>query len=114
MTHSANPSRTSVTGGSNHQPESAANRDYKERVSGTNISAVQAAPEQTKTGERLLNTLGRALVRSSDAATDSSVTAAHYEALTEMLPGRLVAVRIVNDGTRAVEMAFANNGPKLG
>ncbi len=89
-----------------------ATRPRRERVSGTRISAAPPSPHDPVPAvvsvERLLAALTRALTRSGDASTDSAITVAHYEALTEILPGRMVAVRVVNVGTRAVETAFSN------
>lgn len=108
MSSRLDPTQTFIVGAKEAPVDDANARSRKERVSGTRISAVPPAPERSPASERLLNILGRALTRSSEAATDSAITAAHYEALTDLIAGRLVAIRIVNDGTRAVEIAYAS------
>ncbi|MFO0602754.1 MAG: ATP-binding protein [Polyangiales bacterium] len=89
-----------------------ATRPRRERVSGTRISVAPPTPHEPPAPsvpvERMLAVFARALTRSGEASTDSAIAAAHYEALTEVLPGRMVAVRVVNAGTRAVEIAFSN------
>lgn len=103
-----------------HHPIASANRDLdfgeaepgnrprRDDASGPRIPSAPLAPvDQGTPLERVLKALGRALTRSAEAATDSAIAAAHYEALTEALPGRLVALRVVTAGTRAVEVALA-------
>ncbi len=94
-------------------PEDAYADERARRSSGTRISAVPPAGHGDVSGVsategKVLAALGRALERAGEAATDSAVVAAHYEALLEVLPGRMVGVRMVNPGTRAIDTAYAN------
>lgn len=102
----------SVSSGTDSGVDVSAMRSQRERISSTRISAVPPSPQEPEdvasSLEGALAVLDRALRQSAEAATDSSITAAHYEALTELCPGRMVAVRVVNPGTRAVEIAFSN------
>lgn len=93
--------------------ESPAGVVRRERVSGTRVAANTSAGADAGAmlpGERLLAYLARALVRSAEAPTDGSIVAAHLESLVDALPGRAVAVRVVNPGTRAVEIARSSAG----
>lgn len=85
----------------------------RDRVSGTRVSATPpTAPEgvQLSISDRMLACLARALVRSAEAPTDSAIVAAHVDSLVDALPGRAIAVRVVNPGTRAVEIARSSAG----
>ncbi len=84
-------------------------RPRRERVSSTRVSVSPLHHDPAASaGDRLLAVLSRALTRSADASTDGAIVAAHLDALVEVLPGRAVAVRVVNPGTRAVEIARSN------
>ncbi len=79
----------------------------RERVSGTRVTASPPPPDPTAPplGERVIASLSRALVRAAEAPTDGGIATAHLEGVLDALPGRAVAIRVVNPGTRAVEIA---------
>jgi PAS domain S-box-containing protein len=53
--------------------------------------------------------LSRALMRAGEAASETSMVHVHFEALTEALPERLLAIRTVVQGGRTVEIACASS-----
>ncbi len=95
--------------------ESAVVSARRERVSGTRVTASPPPPPPvdmtaTPISERVLVCLSRALVKAAEAPTDGGIATAHLEGLLEALPGRAVAIRVVNPGTRAVEIARSSAG----
>ncbi|MFO0646399.1 MAG: ATP-binding protein [Polyangiales bacterium] len=93
--------------------ESAVVSARRERVSGTRVTASPPPPADmtaTPISERVLVCLSRALVKAAEAPTDGGIATAHLEGLLEALPGRAVAIRVVNPGTRAVEIARSSAG----
>ena len=79
------------------------------RASGTRISAhPPPADTVSSPADRILATLSRALARTVESSTDAAIVGVHLDALVELLPARAVAVRVVNPGTRAVEVARSN------
>lgn len=81
------------------------------RVSSARIAVSPPHRDASATAsDRLLGVLSRALTRSAEAPTDGAIVSAHLDALVEALPDRAVAVRVVNPGTRAVEVARSNAG----
>lgn len=94
--------------------EDTAARLRRDRISGTRLTAtpkpqraaaVLPAPPE---GERLLAIFAQSLERSTDARTDAELVAIHLNALSDALPGRLLGIRLVTPGTRAVELAQTN------